>query len=144
MYQQQATWLPSAQQMGLGQISFADLARAARRSRGVGQVTAPPGGIAPGSPCYDSSHDAGEIHCASASNVLLSALPFNSPTGGMTTNCSAAELACLQTAPDSVLNAPAQTVDVCSQTFGISCPILVLGALALLVAIPLLTGASRI
>jgi hypothetical protein len=76
--------------------------------------------------------------------VLLSALPFNSPTGGMTTNCSAAELACLQTAPDSVLNAAAQPVDVCSQTFGISCPILVLGALALLIAIPLLTGASRL
>src|ERR1700675_3245858 len=104
MYQQSQTWLPSAQQMGLGEISFADLARAARRSRGVGQVSAPPNGIAPGTPCYDSSHDAGEVHCMSATNVLLASIPGNAPAGGATTNCSTAELACFQTATADVLN----------------------------------------
>jgi hypothetical protein len=144
MYAQANTFIPSAQQMGLGQFSFDDLRRAARRSRGMGQVSAPPGGIAPGSSCYDPSHDGGEIHCASAANVLLSALPFNSPTGGMTTTCSAAELACLQTAPADVLNAAAQTPDVCTSAVGISCPVVMIGVVLLLIAVPLLTAGSRL
>lgn len=58
MYAQQRTWLPSAQRMGLGAISFDDLHRAARRSRGMGQanpgVYSMGGSIPPaGSPCYD-------------------------------------------------------------------------------------------
>lgn len=145
MYAQATTWLPSAQQMGLGQVTFDDLRRAARRSRrGMGQASAPPGGIAPGSACYDASHDGGEIHCASAANVLLSALPFNSPTGGMTTTCSAAELACLQSAPADVLNAAAQTPDVCTQAVGISCPLVMIGVVLVLIAVPLLTAGSKL
>jgi hypothetical protein len=59
-------------------------------------VAPPSGGIAPGTACYDASHDGGQIHCASWENVLLSAIPGSTP---MTTACSAAELACLQTTP---------------------------------------------
>ena len=102
MYQQSQTWLPSAQQMGLGEISFADLARAARRSRrGVGQTTVcasqVPTPIAPGSPCYDSSHDAGMSHCGPALTSWL--------TPGVTANCSAAEESC-------ICNGPATAVSV--------------------------------
>lgn len=82
----------------------------------LGDVQAPPAGLAPGSQCYDSSHDGGEIHCASVSNVLLSALnPF---AASMTTTCSDAETACLQTAPPAVLNAAA---DICTPVLGMSC-----------------------
>lgn len=61
MYARATTWLPTAQQMGLGQISFADLRRAARRSRrGMGQANSGAytmgGSIPPAdSPCYNPS-----------------------------------------------------------------------------------------
>ena len=143
MYARATTWLPSAQQMGLGQISFADLARAARRSRGVGQVQAPPNGIAPGTQCYDSSHDAGEVHCMSATNVLLASIPGNAPTGGATTNCSAAEMACFQTATPDILN-NSSGLDICQQYVGVPCTMVMIGAVLLLIAVPLLTAGSRI
>jgi hypothetical protein len=154
MYAQANTWLPSAQQMGLGQITFDDLRRSARRSRGVGQTTiAPPaGGIAPGSPCYDPSHDNGEYHCASLTSVLLSALPFNSPTGGMTTNCSAAEQACFaggSTPSGGILTAAQQAVlasttatDACTPVVGISCNNLLLIGLAVLAGVVVLAVAK--
>ena len=79
-------------------------------------VSAPAAGLAPGSSCYDATHDGGEIHCASIANVLLSAInPF---AASMTTTCSDAEMACLQTAPASVLSA---ATDICTPVLGISC-----------------------
>ena len=81
-------------------------------------VSAPAGGIAPGSACYDASHDGGIIHCAGASDVLLSALnPFSQH---MTTACSPAEEACFQTASPDVLNQN-PTLDFCGKNIGINC-----------------------
>lgn len=80
------------------------LERGPSHYRGLGTVSPPATGIAPGSPCYDAAHDGGEVHCASLANVMLSAIPFNGPS--MTTSCSDAEMACLQTAGPEVLNAP--------------------------------------
>ena len=114
------------------------LERGPSHYRGFGQVSAPPGGIAPGSQCYDVSHDAGEVHCASISNVLLSAIPFNAPAGGMTTNCSTAETACFQTAPPAVLNALPTPTDVCSTYLGMTCGSLALLAGVLVVGLVLL------
>ena len=153
MYERATTWLPTAQQMGLGQISFADLRRAARRSRGVGQVSAPPGGIAVGSPCYDPSHDAGEIHCASFANVILSAFnPFSTP---MTTTCSSAETACLNggAAPVGTTVTPAQAAilnasatpatDPCSSVIGMSCMTAALIAGAVVLGLAFMKGGRR-
>jgi hypothetical protein len=153
MYQQSQTWLPSAQQMGLGEISFADLARAARRSRrGVGQfaLSAPGGGIAPGSSCYDTSHDNGMIHCASLWNVIGSAFNPLSQSGNpdyplLTTNCSASEASCMAaatgtTVPSTILSsagtvpAPAAAPDACTTLIGISCNTLLWAGLAALAA----------
>lgn len=104
----------------------------------LGQTVQPPaGGVAPGSPCYDSTHDGGEIHCASVANVLLSAInPF---AQSMTTTCSDAEEACLQTAAPATLNNPTGTptiADACTAALGVSCTSLamfgVLGIVGLL------------
>lgn len=96
---------------------------------GLGDVQPPAGGIAPGSACYDPSHDGGIIHCASATNVILSALnPFGQQ---MTTTCSPQETACFQTAPPDVLNQN-PTNDVCGTAIGINCSTL-LGIAAVLV-----------
>jgi len=149
-YVRQNTWLPDARMMGLGAIDISTLARAARRSRGMGQVTAPPGGIAPGSPCYDPSHDAGEIHCASAANVMLSA--FNPWATNMTTTCSVPELDCFNGGPApvgsvvsadqaAILNAPATAAtDPCTPVIGMSCMTAGVIAAAIVVGLVLLKG----
>lgn len=103
------------------------------RTMSLGDVSPPAAGLAPGTQCYDSSHDGGEVHCASVSNVLLSALnPFGQ---SMTTTCSDAELACLQTAPASVLNA---ATDICTPLIGMSCSSLAMFAVIGVVGIMLL------
>lgn len=96
MYARAQTWLPT-QPRGLGAINMRDLARAAARSRGLGQscLSSISGGIAPGSQCYDSSHDPGEIHCATFSDILNPANWLKS----MTTTCSQAEQDCLCSYP---------------------------------------------
>lgn len=152
MYARSQTWLPT-QPRGLGAISMSDLAMAARRSRGMGQtaVSAPATGIAPGSPCYDPSHDNGENHCASISQVLW---PGNWFGNGMTTTCSVAEQACLQggasptvgglTANQQAVTAAASsTGDICSQNIGLSCTTVVLIVVAALITVPLITAARR-
>jgi hypothetical protein len=154
VYAQQKTWLPSSQSMGLGAISFEQLQRAARRSRGIGQaiVSPPSSGIAPGSPCYDPSHDNGENHCASFTSVVASAFGMGP---NQTTTCSQAEQACFEggaiplpnlpgilTPAQQNVNAVAQP-DICSQTFGISCTTLGIFAALALIAIPLLTAGRR-
>lgn len=136
-----------------------------RRRRGMGQASAPYGGIAPGSPCYDASHDGGIIHCAGITNVLLDSLPFG-PSA--TTTCSAAEMQCFQNAanalaanPDdpnaaAVLNGgaaggagganPASTPDACTAAIGFSCStvaIAVAAVLGLLMLAPLMTAGRR-
>ena len=150
MYARQQTWLPTARTMGLGAISFDDLRRAARRSRGMGQasVAAPSTGIVPGSPCYDPSHDNGINHCAGVASVLVSA--FNPLGPQMTTTCSAAEAACLAggatpiipgtltPAQQSVITSATPTTDVCSQTLGISCSTLMWAGVAALAAFAIL------
>jgi hypothetical protein len=99
---------------------------------GLGTVAPPAGGLAPGSPCYDPTHDGGIIHCASISNVLLSALnPFSQQ---MTTTCSDAENACLQTASANTLNQN-PTSDLCGNTIGINCSTLIGIGLGLVVLI---------
>ena len=110
---------------------------------GFGDVQPPPAGIAPGTPCYDSSHDAGEQHCRSLSNVLLDAIPFMAPAGGGTTTCSAAELACIQTLlPAALNNSP--TTDPCSQAIGVSCATLgVFAALGLAAVVVLSIALKR-
>jgi hypothetical protein len=141
--------------MGLGQFSFDDLRRAARRSRGMGQLalSAPGGGISPGSSCYDASHDAGMIHCSSLWNVIGSAFNPLSQSGNpdyplLTTNCSAAEAACLTAAtgttiPASVLGTTGSTpaplpTDACTQMIGVSCSNLVWVGLAVLAGVVVL------
>lgn len=95
MYARQQTWLPTARTMGLGAISFDDLRRAARRSRGMGQTalcsSQVPTPIAPGAACYDSSHDAGMSHCGPPLTSWL--------TPGVTANCSSPEEACICNGP---------------------------------------------
>lgn len=82
MYLRQRTWLE----------------RGPSHYRGFGQVS---GGIVPGSPCYDASHDPGANHCGSAWDSLLSIVnPFGTTT--MTT-CSSAETDCLAAASPSPL-----------------------------------------
>jgi hypothetical protein len=94
-------------------------------------VQAPTGGIAPNCPCYDATHDAGLIHCASATSVIANALnPFSQQ---MTTNCSASETACLQTTPTATLLSCANT-DPCTGAIGISCSTLALYAVIGVVA----------
>ena len=123
-----------------------------RRGMGQATVSAPPGGIAPGSPCYDPAHDAGELHCASASNVLLSAL--NPWSTNMTTTCSDAELACFNGGPApvgstvtpaqaAILNAPAAAADVCTSTIGMSCMSAGLIAAAVVLGLMFLKGGRR-
>lgn len=124
------------------------------RRRGMGQasVSAPPGGIAPGSPCYDPSHDGGEIHCASYANVFLSAL--NPWSQNMTTTCSDAEMACFNggaapvgsvVSPDqaAILNATPTPPDLCASTIGMSCMSAGLIAAAAIFGLLLLTGGRR-
>lgn len=136
-----------------------------RRGRGMGQASAPWGGITPGSPCYDATHDGGIIHCAGVTNVLLDSLPFG-PSA--TTTCSAAEMQCFQAAADAlasnpadpgaaaILNGgaaggagganPASTPDVCSAAIGFSCSTVAIGVacvLGLLMLAPLLTAGRR-
>ena len=103
-------------------------------------VQPPAGGVAPGSPCYDPTHDGGEIHCASVSSVMLSALnPF---AQSETTTCSDQELACFQTAPPSVLNNPTGSPtlsDACSAVVGVSCTSLAVFGVIGIVGLLLLT-----
>jgi hypothetical protein len=138
--------------MGLGQITFDHLRRAALRSRGMGQVSAPPSGIAVGSPCYDPAHDGGEIHCASWANVIQSAFnPFSTP---MTTTCSDAETACLNggaapvgstvtAAQAAILNASATSTDPCAGFIGMSCMSMALIAGAIVLGLAFLKGGRR-
>ena len=90
------------------------------------------GAVYPGSTCYDPSHDNGQIHCAAASDVILSA--FNPFTSGQTTTCSDQETSCVQSAPAG----GAAPVDPAS-VFASSVPWIVVGIVALF-ALPALLG----
>jgi hypothetical protein len=73
------------------------------------------GGILPGSPCYDGSHDTGEAHCSTLASVALSAInPFST---GQTTTCSASEQTCLAACGGNCSGS-----DVCASTIGLDCP----------------------
>ena len=74
-------------------------------------------GIAPGNACYDATYDPGDIHCASASDVIASI--FSSQES--TTSCSAAEESCLGANPSAAV-----TGDICTQAVGLSCSTLIL------------------
>lgn len=133
------------------------------RRRGMGQASAPYGGIAPGSPCYDASHDGGIIHCAGFSNVLLDAIPFIGKPA--TTTCSDAEMQCFQNAATALASNPtdpnalailnggasggaggSEPSDACTAAVGFSCSTLAIGAaavLALLMLAPLMTAGRR-
>ena len=94
--------------------SFSDLQKLAHTTpRGVGLGA----GILPGSSCYDSSYDPGDIHCASFSDVLWSAV--NPLSTEQTTTCSASETSCLTTTNPSSL-------DPCTPIIGVSCSMLAL------------------
>lgn len=101
-------------------------------------IAPPSAGIPPGSPCYDASHDGGQVHCVSAANVIAGAMnPFGPQ---QTTTCSAAEIACLQTA------GPQTPPDMCATSLGMSCSTLLMGVGVMLLAItllPALMGARR-
>lgn len=125
MYVSQRNWLERGPRnyRGVGQW----IERGPTRYRGMGQVY-------PGSSCYDNSHDAGEIHCASASSVMLSA--FNPFSQGETTTCSAQEQSCIQATPSAAgAMAPGVTTDACTPTLGFSCATAALLALAGLMGI---------
>jgi hypothetical protein len=74
---------------------FAHLQQLARQTRGMSGVGF--GDLAPGSPCYDGSYESGLIHCASLTDVIISA--FTPGAAPMTTDCSDAEQACLNPLP---------------------------------------------
>lgn len=74
-------------------------------------------GIPPGNSCYDATHDPGDVHCASASDVIASIFSSQSET----TTCSAQEESCLAANPSAAI-----TGDVCTQAVGLSCSTLIL------------------
>ncbi len=131
MYMRSNTWIESGPCPPPFMPAIAAAAGRMRARRGMGQVTtAGGGGISPASACYDPTHDAGENHCASLSNVITSALnPF---TNGLTTTCSDAEQLCLSggATPVGSTVSPFQAANIlsgstatdpCSTSIGMSC-----------------------
>lgn len=74
-------------------------------------------GLPPGNSCYDATHDPGDIHCASVSDVIASIFSSQPET----TTCSQQELSCLASNPNAAV-----TGDVCTQAVGLSCSTLIL------------------
>jgi hypothetical protein len=148
MYEQTKTWLPSAQQMGLGQITFDHLRRAARRSRGMGQAASGCGTdpctwtdawFLPGSTCCTY------LACAAANGTLGS-------ESNLWTYCPQAPSIPQQVAAtvgstagtlvNSTVNAalPPSTPDACTQNLGMSCMSLGLIAAAVVLGLVFLKG----
>ena len=94
-------------------------------------------GIPPGNQCYDATHDPGEIHCANASDVIFSAIPIIGG-GAATTDCSAAEQACLAANPGAV------TPDICAASLGISCTTIGLIAALIIVGMIVFQKAQKL
>lgn len=96
------------------------------------------GQVYPGSSCYDNSHDAGMIHCASASSVIAGA--FNPFGTDQTTTCSAQEQACVTSNPSAAgAGATGVTTDACTPVLGFSCGTATFMAIGGLVALVFLT-----
>lgn len=103
------------------------------------------GQVYPGSSCYDNSHDAGMVHCASTSSVIASA--FNpsvllGSTPDFTTDCSSQEQSCIAQTPSAAgANAPGvAATDPCSQAIGMPCTTVFLGGIAVILLLAVISA----